>query len=249
MRLVEFYSEEKTCSYIDSKKSIFRYFHIQNVKPSFYHGLLGRGFRRFGNYFFVPMCQGCNDCISIRTLIDDFKFSKNHKRVLKKAQNIDIHIQKPTISQAHIELYNRYHQTMRDKKGWDYTPTTPESYMDMFVDGHQDFGYEFLYFIDSQLIGVGLVDALGDSITAVYFYYDHNFSHYSLGTLNILKQISIGREFGLKYFYPGYWIKNHYCMGYKERFTPFEVLKNAPDIFEPPIWELYTLDNKFSVNL
>lgn len=240
MRLVEFYSEEKTCSYIDSKKSIFRYFHIQNVKPSFYHWLLERGFRRFGNYFFVPMCQGCNDCISIRTLIDDFKFSKNHKRVLKKAQNIDIQIQKPTISQAHIELYNRYHQTMRDKKGWDYTPTTPESYMDMFVDGHQDFGYEFLYFIDSQLIGVGLVDALGQSITAVYFYYDHNFSHYSLGTLNILKQISIGREFGLKYFYPGYWIKNHYCMGYKERFTPFEVLKNAPDIFEPPIWEFYT---------
>lgn len=249
MRLVEFYSEEKTCSYIDSKKSIFRYFHIQNVKPSFYHGLLERGWRRFGNYFFVPMCQGCNDCISIRTLIDDFKFSKNHKRVLKKAQNIDIQIQKPTISQAHIELYNRYHQTMRDKKGWDYTPTTPESYMDMFVDGHQDFGYEFLYFIDSQLIGVGLVDALGDSITAVYFYYDHNFSHYSLGTLNILKQISIGREFGLKYFYPGYWIKDHYCMGYKERFTPFEVLKNAPDIFEPPIWEIYTLDDKFSVNL
>ena len=246
MKLIEFYSEEKSCSYIASKTSRFRYFHIQNVSAEFYGGLLERGWRRFGNYFFTPMCEGCTDCISIRTLIDEFKFSRNHRRVLKNAQNIDMYVQKPSVSQAHIELYNRYHWRMREKKGWEYNPITPESYADMFVEGHQNFGYEFLYFIGSELVGVGLVDVLKDSITAVYFYYNHDFAHYSLGTLNILKQIQIAKEYQLKYFYPGYWIKGHYCMGYKERFAPFESLQNIPDIFDIPLWKLYEKDKRES---
>lgn len=239
MRLIEFYSEEKQCSYIASKKSCFRYFIIHNVSVEFYYGLLERGWRRFGNYFFTPMCEGCIDCISIRTLIEEFNFSKNHKRVLKKGENIQICVQKPSVSQAHIDLYNRYHLFMQNKKGWEYNPITPDAYVDMFVEGHQNFGYEFLYYLDSELIGVGLVDVLKDSITAVYFFYDHRFAHYSLGTLNILKQIQIAKEHRLKYFYPGYWIKDHYCMGYKERFTPFEALQNIPDVFDVPIWEMY----------
>lgn len=239
MKLVEFYSEEKTCSYIASRQSLFRYFHIQNVTPSFYYGCLERGWRRFGNYFFTPICRGCTDCISIRTLVDEFTLSKNHKRVLKNAQSIYIHAQKPTITQAHIDLYNRYHQNMHHKKGWEYTEITPESYMGMFVEGHHEFGYELLYYLNSELVGVGLVDTIFDSITAVYFYYDHRFTQYSLGTLNILKQIQIAKQHQLKYFYPGYWIKDHYCMGYKERFTPFEQLCNIPDIFDQPIWKRY----------
>lgn len=239
MRLLEFYSKERECSYTDSKQSTFRYFYIQNVAPTFYYALLERGWRRFGISFFTPMCNGCTDCISIRTLINDFIFSRNHKRLLKKAEKLDIFIQRPSLTQAHVELYNRYHHKMQEKKGWQHSPISPEQYVDTFVDGYRDFGYEILYYFHSKLIGVGLVDALFDSISATYFYYDHDFSEYSLGTLNILKQIELGRENGLKYFYPGYWIKNHYSMGYKERFMPFEVLKNIPDIFEEPIWEMY----------
>lgn len=243
MRLTEFYSREEVCSYISHKTSRFRYFHIKNVTSEFYKGLLERGWRRFGDCFCLPICNECTDCISIRTLIDNFILSRNHKRVIKKSSDLIIYKRKPTVTQEHIDLYNRYHEAMHAKKGWNHSPASIETYVELFVDGHQDFGYEILYYKGTQLIGVGLTDILDDSITAIYFYYDHEFANYSLGTLNILLQILEGKAVGLKYFYPGYWIKDHDCMGYKERFTPFEILENRPDIFDMPIWKMYEKGN------
>lgn len=242
MRLFEFYAEPKECSYLSDKTSRFRYFHIQNCSDSFYIGLLERGWRRFGNYFFVPICNECQKCITIRTLVEEFKFSKNHRRVIKNNYNTELYIQKPTISQEHLNLYDKYHKKMHTKKGWEYIPITQKSYTEMFVEGHQHYGYEFLYIIDSKLIGVGLVDILQDSISAVYFFYDHDYENLSLGTFNILMQLRIAKEKKLKYFYPGYWIEGHSSMGYKERFKPFECLVNMPDIFDNTQWALHTKD-------
>ena len=243
MKIFEFFSDSKHCSYLANQQSTMRYFHIFHCSESFYLGLLQRGWRRFGKYFFVPVCQHCKECISIRTLVEDFEFSKNQKRVLKNNQETALYIQKPTLTQDHLLLYDKYHRVMNLKKSWEYTPITERSYHEMFVEGHQEYGYEFLYVRDSKLIGVGLVDILGDSISAVYFFYDHDYGHLSLGTLNILVQLKIAKERGLRYFYPGYWIKDHYYMGYKERFGPFEYLHNAPDLFEIPDWRIYERTN------
>ena len=86
-------------------------------------------------------------------------------------------------------------------------------------------------------MGVALVDILDNAISAVYCYYDHNFAKYSIGSYSILKQIAIAKEYNIKYFYPGYWIKNHYSMGYKEKFKPFEILINRPNLNEEAIWK------------
>ena len=86
-------------------------------------------------------------------------------------------------------------------------------------------------------MGVAFVDILDNAISAVYFYYDHNFAKYSIGSYSILKQIASAKEYNIKYFYPGYWIKNHYSMGYKEKFKPFEILINRPNLNEEAIWK------------
>ncbi|RAX56317.1 arginyltransferase [Helicobacter sp. 10-6591] len=239
MKIFEFVPDSKICSYLSDRQSTMRYFYIDECSDSFYLGLLERGWRRFGNHFFVPICNRCTECISIRTLVKDFKFSKNHKRVIKNNQNTLLHIQKPSVSDKHLILYNKYHKYMEQKKSWEYTPITRQSYMEMFVDGAENFGYEFLYFTDSKLVGIGLTDIVKDSVSAVYFFYDHDYSHLSLGTFNILMQLKFAQENNLRYFYPGYWIKDHYCMGYKERFMPFEYLHNAPDIFDKLDWRKY----------
>lgn len=243
MRIVEFYSEPKTCSYIETKKSQFYYMYIEECRSDFYRGLLERGWRRFGKYFFVPVCGSCSDCISIRQLVDEFEFGKNHKRILKKSEALTIKISRPIVDASRIYLYDKYHRNMKIKKGWDYKGIDENSYKDMFVEGEMDFGFEISYYFDDKLIGVGLMDVVLDSVSAIYFFYDHDFSAFSLGTLNILTQIKIAQKQGLKYFYPGYWIKDHYCMGYKERFKPFEALKNAPDLFDVPIWQIYQKEN------
>ncbi|PAF42685.1 arginyltransferase [Helicobacter sp. 11S03491-1] len=239
MRIVEFYSEQKTCSYIKTKISQFYYLYIEECRPYFYRGLLERGWRRFGRYFFVPVCPYCNDCISIRQLVDVFEYSKNHKRVLNKNKFIKLVISKPIVDNERLILYDKYHRHMVTKKGWEYKGIDAMSYQDMFVAGFMDFGYEFAYYLDDKLVGVGLVDMFLDSMSAIYFFYDHHESHLSLGTFNILSQIRVAKEKRFKYFYPGYWIKNHYCMGYKERFKPFEMLLNAPDLFDVPFWQIY----------
>lgn len=125
---------------------------------------------------------------------------------------------------------------MARKKGWSYQRMSPESYVDSFVSGHGDFGYEILYEIDGRLVGVGYFDLLENAISASYFFYDHDFAHLSLGTFNILTQLLFAKSKALSYFYPGYWIEGHHSMGYKSRFTPYERLRNTPDIFDQPIW-------------
>ena len=81
--IFELYPDSEKCSYYrdrDDKMASFRYLIVQNATQTTYHTLLERGWRRFGKYFFVPICKDCKECISIRQPILDFTFSKNHKR-------------------------------------------------------------------------------------------------------------------------------------------------------------------------
>lgn len=239
MRIIDFYSEPRACSYIPTKTSQFYYLYIEECRPIFYRGLLERGWRRFGRYFFVPVCKDCKDCVSIRQPIKAFNFTKSHKRILNKNKYTKLVISRPKIDNLRLYLYDKYHRNMIQKKGWDYKGIDSLGYKDMFVDGFMDFGYEFAYYFEDRLVGIGLVDALFDSMSAIYFFYDHDMSDLSLGTFNILSQIKIAQNRGLNYLYPGFWIKDHCCMGYKERFKPFESLINTPELFDIPLWKEY----------
>lgn len=234
--IIEFIPKEKPCSYLPQQHSLFRYFHIQSCSIELYQTLLERGWRRFGKYFFVPICKACKECISVRKEVQVFEPSRSFKRVLAKNKETVVMIQRPMITQAHLELYERYHQHMNHKKGWEYTPITAESYYEMFVEGAEEFGYEFAYYRDEKLVGIALVDILRESISAVYCFYDHEYGDLSLGIFSILKQLEIAKGLKIAYFYPGYWIKNHHSMGYKERFAPYEILRNEPQPHEFADW-------------
>ena len=45
----------------------------------------------------------------------------------------------------------------------------------------------------------------------------------------------------IPYIYLGYWIKDHYSMGYKEAYQPYEVLVNRASLEETPLWTKYEL--------
>lgn len=240
LQLAEFFSNPKeTCSYFGDRCSHFRYFYIQQCPLEFCQGLIERGWRRFGEYFFVPICASCKECISIRQVVRGFEPNKSQRRVIAKNADTLITIARPSIDDERLALYDSYHSAMNIKKGWNYRGITKEVYSDNFVYGYNSFGYEITYRRDGKLVGVGYFDMLKNSISSIYFFYDHNFARLSLGSFNILTQLLIAKRKNLSYFYPGYWIKNHYSMGYKEHFRPFEELINAPDIFEVPIWKPY----------
>lgn len=236
-----FYYSFGDCAYISGNNTMFHYASIQSCSEEFYNALLERGWRRFGEMFFAPFCDYCQQCISIRQIVRDFKPSQNQKKIINKNKRLTIHIGIPTYHHSKIELYDKYHLNMHIKKGWEYNKITKEQYFNMFVNGRLSFGKEIEYYIDDKLVGVAFVDILKSqkAMSSGYFFYDHDYSHLSLGTFSILKQLEIAKMLDLRYFYPGYWIINHHSLGYKERFKPFEILINRPNIYEMPIWRLY----------
>jgi arginine-tRNA-protein transferase len=80
---------------------------------------------------------------------------------------------------------------------------------------------------------------LGEAISAVYCYYDHDFEERSLGKFSILVQISIAKQLKIPYIFLGYWIKDHHSMGYKEDYAPFDILINRPTLEEDCVWITY----------
>lgn len=236
---LEFFEENRTCSYFEENLSDIRYRYLHTCTTSEYQKMLERGWRRFGKMHFVPECKNCTKCISMRIDVEKYKFSKSEKRVIAKNKETKLYIRKPSLTNEHIRLYNKYHAFMNDKKDWPYSPIDPSDYERSYVEGNSDYAKEFLYVKDDKLVGVALVDILANSISSIYCYYDHDYSDLSLGKFSILAQIKIAKELNIPYIYLGYWIKEHYSMGYKEAYKPFEILKNRADLSKESIWEEY----------
>ena len=236
MNILKEFSLNDKCSYLDNKEQHTYYNMIENCTDSHCQELIERGYRRFGKMFFRPVCSGCNECQSIKIDVENFKFSKSMRRVLKKGSSIDTFIRKPTLTQEHLNLFDKYHRFMRDKKGWDYQKTTANNYYSSFVDGHNEFGYEILYFDDEKLIAVDLVDILEDGISSIYFYYDPDYSDYSLGRLSLYKQISIAQKNNKKWIYLGYYVEQCPSLSYKAEYKPYLTLKGRPQNNEEYVW-------------
>ena len=237
--ITEVLEENKPCPYFDDKISDMRYRYIIDCSITEHANMLEHGWRRFGNMHFVPECKNCNECITIRINIGKHKFTKSQKRVINKNKNTDVYIQEPSISIDHINLFNKYHSHMHEKKNWKYEVITPDDYYNSYVAGANKYGKEILYFIEDKLVGVALVDILEEGMSAIYCYYDHDYEYLSLGKYSILAQISLAKQMKLPYLYLGYWIKDHYSMGYKENYKPFEILVNRATLKEKTIWRDY----------
>ncbi|RXJ56290.1 arginyltransferase [Candidatus Marinarcus aquaticus] len=236
---IEFVEENRECSYFDEEVSDIRYRYIQKCSKEDYQNMLEHGWRRFGHMHFVPECKNCTKCISMRIDVKNYTFSKSDKRVLAKNKDTEVYIQPPSLSIEHLKLYDKYHEHMSEKKEWPYSPITPSEYQRSYIDGNVDFAQEFLYVRDGNLVGVALTDVLPQAISSIYCYYDHDFEKYSLGRFSILAQIKVAKELNIPYIYLGYWIQNHFSMGYKEAYQPFEILTNRASLDEITIWQPY----------
>ncbi len=237
MNLLKEFSLEDKCSYLKDKKQITHYKMIQNITSQECQDLIEHGYRRFGKMYFRPICSDCNECQSIKIDVNSYIFSKSERRVLKKASHIQTYIQQPTLTQEHLDLFKKYHQFMHEKKEWDYNETTPQHYNDSFVQGHEEFGYEVLYFDDEKLIAVDLIDVLEDGISSIYFYYDPDYSYLSLGKYSLLNQIKFAQKAELKWIYLGYYVKECPSLSYKSQYRPYLTLEGRPETDEEFIWK------------
>lgn len=74
------------------------------------------------------------------------------------------------------------------------------------------------YYLDNKLIAISVIDFLPNSVSSVYFIWDPDYAHLSLGTLLSLREIQMCHELGIPYYYLGYYIDDCKKMRYKAKF-------------------------------
>ncbi|HJE66617.1 MAG TPA: arginyltransferase [Campylobacter avium] len=238
MQILSLCSLEHDCPYLENKFLRNEYNIVFNCSKKLNQELISRGWRRFGKFFSRPICRDCNECVSYRIKVDDFKLSRQFKRVLKKNQNTKLLIDKPGVSNERLYIYNKYHKYMQEKRAWEENTMRFSQYYSLYVDGDENFGYELRFYVDNKLVCVDLIDILEDGISSIYCYYDPDFSYLNLGKFSLLKEIEIAKNRGLKYIYLGYFVKGCQSLSYKADYTPNEILKMTSSLYEVAnLWE------------
>ncbi|SFV54548.1 Arginine-tRNA-protein transferase [hydrothermal vent metagenome] len=215
------------------------YKYVAEASSTFATAVIARGWRRFGNYFFHPICEGCDACKSIRIDTKHYKYSKSQRKSIKRNQDTEIIVQKPTLTQDHLTLYNKYHSFKAETDAWKHRKISQREYQENFVEGAHEFGKEVLYIRDKKLIAVDLIDILDDGISSIYCYYDPDYASLSLGTYSLIYQIKLAKVLDLPWIYLGYWVDGCKAFAYKPRFQPQEILHGFPDVQHTPEWKIW----------
>jgi arginine-tRNA-protein transferase len=234
----EFYvTAPQQCPYLPGRSERKLFTHLTHDKPRpLVDSLLRGGFRRSQNIAYMPYCEGCQACVSVRVIVDEFVMSRSFRRVLARNGDLVAMRVAPSPTSEQYSLFRSYiddrHSDggMADMTVLDYAMMIEDSIIDTTLteyrlagpggpagqgDGRQPKG---------ALKALALCDRLSDGISMVYSFYASQEEERSLGTYMILEQLAEARRLGLPYLYLGYWIEGSRKMSYKQRFGPQERL-------------------------
>lgn len=230
----EFYvTAPQPCPYLPGRLERKLFTHLSSDKsPLVIDNLLKGGFRRSQNIAYMPYCEGCQACISVRVIVDEFQPTKSMKRNVDANRDLISRRIPAQPSSEQYALFRSYIDArhgdggMADMSALDYAMMVDDSTVETFLT---EYRLKPENPLDSDpaswpLIGVALCDRLSDGISMVYSFFDPDMPKRSLGTYMIMDHISQCRALGLPYLYLGYWISGSRKMSYKTRFEPQEQL-------------------------
>ncbi len=228
--LVFYPTPEHDCSYLPGRqaRSVFLS-PDQSLDESTYMQLTDMGFRRSGEHIYRPWCDTCSECKSVRVPLAQFNFRKSQKRVINRNKDLKVTFEEPKFSDEYYALYQNYINTRH--AGGDMYPPSKEQFTSFLCQPNPACRSYFVCFRAAEkLIAVAVVDVLPKGVSAIYTFFDPQYSIRSLGQLAVLWQISWAKKQSLSYVYLGYWIKNCQKMSYKADYQPLEV-------FDDLIWQ------------
>ncbi|MGH6815893.1 MAG: arginyltransferase [Hyphomicrobiaceae bacterium] len=223
----EFYvTAAQPCPYLEGRLERKLFTHLTHDKPPrFVDNLLTNGFRRSQNVAYVPYCQGCQACVSVRVLTAEFEPERSFRRTIARNTDLTARRVAARATREHHTLFRRYIDArhgdggMADMTALDFTMMVEDSLVTTFLTEYRQKQAHA-----APLVGVALCDRLSDGISMVYSFFDCNPPERSLGTYMILDHIAYARRLDLPYLYLGYWIDGSRKMSYKARFRPQEQL-------------------------
>lgn len=216
-----FLTQEYDCSYLTGEQAQSAFVHPTfQLTPSLYSQLIEQGFRRSGDQVYIPKCPQCSACLPARLAVNEFKINRNQKRCLKKNSQTRAIVKPPVFEQQHYDMYMRY-QKMRHGDG-SMAESSPDEYLNFLGSTWCDTRFvEFS--IGSKLAGIAVIDYLDNALSAVYTFFEPEFSSHSLGVYAILWQIKQAKLQQREFLYLGFWIKNCKKMSYKSKYQPLQL--------------------------
>lgn len=211
------------CPYLPGRTERKIVTELSGTEAEALHERLSRaGFRRSHNIAYAPVCPGCQACVPIRVVSEDFTPDRTQRRILRANADLIISEMPARATAEQFTLFQRY-QKNRHADG-DMAAMGYYDYRAMIEDTPISTG--ILEFRDAQdrLLGACLTDWLADGLSAVYSFFDTDQDKRSLGTFAVLWLIGRARSLGLPYVYLGYWVPESRKMAYKARFRPSEIL-------------------------
>jgi arginine-tRNA-protein transferase len=195
------------------------------------------GFRRSQAIAYRPACEGCNACVSVRIIADQFTSSRNQKRIARR--NADL-VRSEVAAEATREqfaLLRTYLDSrhsgggMSDMGLFDYVAMVEETPVNTHIVEYRRPSENGK---PGALVACALSDVLRDGLSMVYSFFHPGEESRSLGTHMILDHVAAARARQLPYVYLGYWVRGSDKMDYKSRFAPLEALgPNGWDRLEP----------------
>ena len=185
------------------------------------------GFRRSQSIAYRPACEGCNACVSVRILVNEFEPSRNFKRIHRR--NTDL-VRSEVVAEATREQFSllRTYLDSRHAGGgmsdmglFDYVAMVEETPVDTQIVEYRRATNDGR---PGALIACALTDVLRDGVSMVYSFFHPGEDARSLGTYMILDHIRDAKSRGIPHVYLGYWVEGSEKMAYKTRFKPMEAL-------------------------
>ena len=119
----------------------------------------------------------------------------------------------------HYKLYRRYMKGRHAGGGMDNDE--PESY-ERLIKADWSKSKLLKFRLDSELVMVAVIDCFDDGISAVYTFFDPEYSSRGLGVYGILSEIEYVKSQQLDWLYLGYWNPKTNKMSYKSNYQPLE---------------------------
>lgn len=185
------------------------------------------------------------------SLFIENKKSKNTQKEIQKEMEVEekeekdeilINVERAKYKKDEFLLYKKYQVAIHQDKPEELSPKKYKRFLietslnveknNGAFDGNGTYHVRYVLKNSRKLIAVSVWDVLPQGVSSVYFFYDTDYKHLSLGVYSALKEIELIKQQHqafpqLKYYYLGFYIHNCIKMKYKAQFKPSKLLCNV----------------------
>ncbi|HEX3494961.1 MAG TPA: arginyltransferase [Methylocella sp.] len=228
----QFYlTSPSACPYLPSRQERKVFTHLIGRRAVALNDQLTQsGFRRSQTIAYRPACENCRACVSVRIKVNEFRLSRNFRRVVEINRDLCGTVVRAEPTSEQYSLFRRYLDArhgdggMADMTAVDYATMIEDSHVETRLVEYRVSQERAVAAAERPLVAACLTDLLADGLSMVYSFYVPGEQHRSFGTYMILDHIERARRFGLPHVYLGYWVAGSRKMAYKARFLPQERL-------------------------